>query len=307
MRRALLAVSENKWMRRNGPRLPFVRKAVRRFMPGERLDDALAAAEQLRGAGMGTVLTRLGESVTDPAEAAAVAAHYVDVLDQVPRRSLDVQISVKLTQLGLDIDGEQCHLHLRALVERAAAHRNFVWIDMEQHQYVDATLEQYRRVLVEFPNVGVCLQAYLHRTEKDLASLLPLGGGIRLVKGAYLEPASIAFPRKKDVDANYVALGKRMLAADARAARCQAVFGTHDPAMISTLQSFAAATGVPAAGYEFDLLYGIQPRIQRQLARTGHRIRVLVSYGDFWFPWYMRRLAERPANVWFVARSLFTG
>jgi proline dehydrogenase len=304
MRSALLAVSENRWMRRNGPRLPFVRRAVRRFMPGERLEDALQAAEQLRAAGMSTVFTRLGESITDRAEAAAVAEHYLNVLDQAAHRRLDAQISVKLTQLGLDIDKGLCLEHLRLLAARAAAHQTSVWIDMEQHQYVDMTLELYRAVLAEFPNTGVCLQAYLHRTPRDLESLIPLGGGVRLVKGAYLEPADVALPRKADVDAAFLTLARRMLAADARAAACQAVFGTHDPVIVQAIQQHAGRTGVPDRDYEFALLYGIQRGLQERLARAGSRIRVLIAYGDFWFPWYVRRLAERPANVWFVARSV---
>jgi proline dehydrogenase len=306
MRSVLLAVSENRWMRQKGPRLPFVRRAVRRFMPGETVEDALRAAEELRRLGMATVFTKLGENVTDAREADAVAAHYLDVLAKVPQRMLDCQISVKLTQLGLDIDKEQCFRHLRALTAEARQKGNVVWVDMEQHPYVDPTLELYRRVRAEFPNVGVCLQAYLHRTAADLDALVSLGGAVRLVKGAYLEPASVAIPRKADVDANYLALAKRMLAADARAAGFQSVFGTHDPVLIDSIQHHAGATGVPSDAYEFDLLYGIQRGVQERLARTGYRIRVLVAYGDFWFPWYMRRLAERPANVWFVARSMFS-
>lgn len=306
MRSALLAISENRWMRENGPRLPFVRRAVTRFMPGERLDDALAAAETLRPLGMSAVFTKLGENVTDGREATAVADHYLDVLQQIPRRNLDAQISVKLTQLGLDIDKEQCFRHLRALAERSHASGMFLWIDMEQHPYVDVTLELYRRTLAEFPNVGVCLQAYLFRTGKDLEELIPLGGGVRLVKGAYLEPPTVAYPQKVDVDANYLILARRMLAADARAANFQAVFGTHDPVLIEAIQQHAADTGVAKSAYEFDLLYGIQRGVQERLARSGYRMRVLIAYGDYWFPWYMRRLAERPANVWFVARSMLT-
>ncbi|MPY90903.1 MAG: hypothetical protein GEU99_23685 [Luteitalea sp.] len=192
----------------------------------------------------------------------------------------------------------------RALVERANPQGKRVWIDMEQHAYVDVTLELYRRVLARFPNVGVCLQAYLYRTADDVASLIPLGGGIRLVKGAYREPASIAYAQKADVDRSFVTLAKQMMAPEARAAGLRAVFGTHDDRMIQAIQSHASATGVGKDGFEFALLFGIQRAEQIRLAAERYHVRVLISYGDYWFPWYMRRLAERPANMWFVAKSL---
>lgn len=307
MRSVLLASSENRWLRHKAPRLGFVRKAVTRFMPGERIEDALGAAATLAPQGLATILTQLGENISDPSEADAVREHYLDVLARIAASSLDSQISIKLTQLGLDIDKERCFQNVRTLVERARTQNNsYVWIDMEQHTYVDATLDVYRRVLRELPNVGVCLQAYLYRTPKDLASLIPLGGGVRLVKGAYREPDSVAYPQKKDVDAQYVALAQEMLGPAARAAGFRAVFGTHDQAMIRAIRDHAAATGVPKEAFEFALLYGIARETQLQLARDQHRVRVLISYGEYWFPWYMRRLAERPANVWFVAKSVFS-
>ncbi len=306
MRTVLLAGSESRWLRHQAPRLKFVKKAVTRFMPGERVEDALAAAASLRPQGITAVLTHLGENVADAEEAALVARHYLDVLARIDAGGLDCQISVKLTQLGLDVDEEQCHAHLRALVEKAAALGNFVWIDMEQHPYVDRTLRLYRRVLAELPAVGVCLQAYLYRTAADLAALLPLGGGIRLVKGAYMEPADVAYPKKSDVDANYLALAKEMLGPAARASGLRAVFGTHDQRLIRAVREHADSGGVPREAYEFDLLFGIQRAEQLRLAQERCRIRVLISYGEYWFPWYMRRLAERPANVLFVARSMFS-
>jgi proline dehydrogenase len=175
---------------------------------------------------------------------------------------------------------------------------------MEQSRYVDATLELTRRMRAEHANIGVCLQAYLFRTAQDVERLLPSGAGIRLVKGAYREPAEIAFPHKRDVDANYLALARRLLADDARKAGVRAVFGTHDPRILRVMVDHAAAIGLPPRAAEFHLLYGIQRAQQQRLARAGHTVRVLVSYGSYWFPWYMRRLAERPANVLFVAKSL---
>jgi len=306
MRSVLLAGSESRWLRRQAPRLKFVRKAVTRFMPGERMEDALAAADGLRRQGITSVLTQLGENVSDAIEAARVSQQYVDVLAKVKASGLDCQISVKLTQLGLDVDEGRCYANLRTLAEQAAASGSAVWIDMEQHAYVDRTLALYRRAVAEFSNVGVCLQAYLYRTAADLASLVPLGGGIRLVKGAYREPADLAYPRKNDVDANFLRLAKELIAPAARASGLRAVFGTHDRRLIHAIQAHAGATGVPRDAFEFDLLFGIQRDEQKQLARDGYRIRVLVSYGEYWFPWYMRRLAERPANVLFVARSMFS-
>ena len=186
----------------------------------------------------------------------------------------------------------------------AKEHNTFVWIDMEQHAYVDATLQTYRRVLAEFPNVGVCLQAYLYRTGDDLRSLIPLGGGVRLVKGAYREGANVAYPKKRDVDDNFLALAKLMMGPDARAAGLRAVFGTHDTRLIKAIQRQLDATGQPRESVEFHLLYGIQRAEQVRLAREQYRARVLISYGEYWFPWYMRRLAERPANVLFAAKQI---
>jgi proline dehydrogenase len=177
---------------------------------------------------------------------------------------------------------------------------------MEQHTYVDATLEIYRRALSEFPNVGVCLQAYLYRTAGDLASLIPLGGGVRLVKGAYREPASVAYPKKRDVDRSFLALATLMLAADAGAAGLRAVFGTHDRRIIRDIERQIDGTPAMRGACEFHLLFGIQRAEQARLAREGYRVRVLISYGEQWFPWYMRRLAERPANVLFVMKSMFS-
>jgi proline dehydrogenase len=305
VRSLLLAASENRWMRANASRLPVFRRAVKRFMPGERLEDALDAAEVLRQDRIATILTRLGENVTELAETDAVAAHYIEAYDRIEQRHLDTQVSVKLTQLGLDIAPARCRDHVRRLAARAAQQGAMLWIDMEQHQYVDATLELYHAVLAEHRNVGVCLQAYLYRTDTDLQAIIEAGGGVRLVKGAYKEPATVAYPKKADVDASYLSLAKTMIDAEARANGFRAVFGTHDVTLIDAIQQHARATAVPPEGYEFALLYGIQRGVQQHLARDGYRLRVLISYGDYWFPWYMRRLAERPANVWFVARTMF--
>jgi proline dehydrogenase len=306
IRSVLLAGSESRWLRRQAPKLGFVRKAVSRFMPGEHLDDALAAARAVAPLGLGAILTKLGENVSDRAEADAVAAHYLDALERLKHEPIDALVSVKLTQLGLDIDQERCYEHLRRIVAASAEQGRYLYVDMEQHQYTDITLELYHRVLAEHRLVGVCLQAYLYRTPQDLKKIIAAGGAVRLVKGAYQEPATVAWPKKRDVDGSFLALAQHMIGMQARSNGCDAVFGTHDARLIDAVRAHAATTGVPKDGYEFSLLYGIGRAQQARLARARHRVRVLISYGDYWFPWYMRRLAERPANVWFVARTMFS-
>jgi proline dehydrogenase len=289
-RTALLKISDNTWLRANGTKLPFVRRAVSKFMPGESFDDMLIAAKTTRAEGIQAVFTRLGENVKDRSEADAVARHYLEGIDRIA----DLRIACELA-FG----------HLRALAARAQAAGSYLWIDMEQSPYVDVTLDLTRRLRAEFPGVGVCLQAYLFRTRQDVEDITSRGIGVRLVKGAYNEPASVAFPKKSDVDANYLALAQIMLAAGARAAGSRAVFGTHDLQLVEAIRRHAQSTGVKPSEYEFHMLYGIQKPAQLRLAGDGASLRVLIAYGDYWFPWYMRRLAERPANVWFVVKSLF--
>jgi len=306
LRTLLLAASDSPSLRRRAPQLPFIRKAVTRFMPGEALDDALHAAVELRKRGIGTVFTELGENVTVAAQADEATRHYEHALAKIKATGLDCHISVKLTQLGLDIDKERCYANLKSLAARAKEDDTIVWIDMEQHTYVDATLAIYRRALSEFSNVGVCLQAYLYRTGEDLKALIPLGGGVRLVKGAYREPADVAFPKKSDVDENFLALAKQMIGPEAHASGFRAVFGTHDTRLIKAIQHHIDTTGQARQAAEFHLLFGIQRGEQARLAREHYRVRVLISYGTQWFPWYMRRLAERPANVLFVVKSMLS-
>ena len=283
--------------------LPFVRRAVNRFMPGERMADALAASAELQRLGIGAVLTRLGENIRDVAAADETAQHYITVAREVRARSLDCHISVKLTQLGQDVDPQHCQANLLTLADETARDGVHLWIDMEQSSYVERTLDM-RRSLRAYPHAGVCLQAYLYRTADDLASIIPLGGGIRLVKGAYREPPAMAYPRKKDVDENYFRLAAQMLAATATGLR--PVFGTHDRELIDRIRRHAEASRISRDAYEFHLLFGIQRGEQVRLAQAGHRVKTLISYGEQWFPWYMRRLAERPANLMFVAKSIWS-
>jgi proline dehydrogenase len=305
MRKALLAASTNAWLRDRATKTAFVRRSVSRFMPGEQIDDALRAAAELKPQGITTILTKLGENLTRVEEAEQVTLHYLDVLDRIAAAGLDAQISIKPTQLGLDLDRSLCERNLDRVIERAGQRHNFVWIDMESSPYVDPTLELFRRTRAKTPRVGIALQAYLHRTAKDAEALVPLGAAIRIVKGAYLEPPDVAFPKKADVDENYYTLCTRLLAPDARRPGAILHIATHDVALIDRLASYIAQQNVPQSAYEFAMLYGIQRGQQARLAREGRRLRVLISYGEYWFPWYMRRLAERPANVWFVVRTMF--
>jgi proline dehydrogenase len=304
MRSLLLAASQNRWLRDHASHYKFVRRSVARFMPGETLDDALIAAETLRSKKIGTVFTHLGENINDRSEAQQVTDHYLEVLERILQKGLRTEISVKLTQLGLDLSPDLCYGNLRTIIARAPKDST-VWVDMEASNYVDGTLDLYRRALGEFPNVGVCLQAYLYRTKDDLAKLLPLRPSIRLVKGAYNEPPEIAFPHKADVDEDYFALGKEMLRAKKEKLCVRAAFGTHDVAMIRRLSEHAAKEGFSKADFEVQMLYGIQRGEQERLASEGCTSMVLVGYGTFWYPWFVRRLAERPANLWFVLRNVF--
>jgi len=305
MRKALLAVSTNPWLRDHATRSAVVRRAVARFMPGEHIEDALAAARELKQQGITTILTKLGENLTNVEEAEEVTLHYLDVLDRVAASGLDAHVSVKPTQLGLDLDPALCERNLDRLVARAEAHGNFLWIDMESSPYVDPTIALFKRTRARTARIGIALQAYLYRTAQDVESLVPLGAAIRVVKGAYLEPPAVAYPKKADVDENYFKLCTRLLAADARQAGGLLHIATHDMALVDRLSRYIAQHNVPAPAYEFAMLYGIQRGHQARLAREGKRLRVLISYGEFWFPWYMRRLAERPANIWFVVRTMF--
>lgn len=304
VRNLLLAGSESRWLRERAMRSPLVRRSVTRFMPGERMDDALDAARQLHTQGMPTILTHLGENITAAAEADAVAAHYLELLDRIRTAGLDTWISVKPTQLGLDLNLDICRRHLVRLAAHAANTGNMLWIDMESTPYLDRTVDLYRNLRAEFTNVGLALQAYLFRTPEILDTLIPLGAAIRVVKGAYREPPSLAFADKRQVDEQFYQLCTRLVAADAQAAGAFLAIGTHDSDLIARLQTHLAAHQVPRERYEFEMLFGIRRDLQVQLARAGARVRVLISYGEYWFPWYMRRLAERPANLWFVAKNL---
>ena len=302
-RAVLLRASRSRILADHVMRQGFAKRAVKKFMPGETLDDALDAAAALAADGLGTVVTHLGENLATLAEADAVRKHYLEVFAAIAKRKLPALPSVKPTQLGLDLSFDACLANLGALAEQADASGTMLWVDMEDSSYVDRTLDLYRKLKAKHRLVGLCLQSYLRRTPADLDTLLPLKPAIRLVKGAYAEPEHIAFPVKRDVDLAYYELGAKLLDA-AKNGGAFPVFGTHDIGLVGRLAARASQVGVADGKYEIHMLYGIRGADQRAFVAQGHTVRVLISYGSKWFPWYMRRLAERPANVWFVVKSL---
>lgn len=303
MRSLLLWCAQNAWLSTHVPRWGFARRAVRRFLPGEGFDAALRAAIGFKAQGIGSLFTRLGENVTDLAEATAVVEHYESVLAESAAAGIDFEISVKPTQLGLDIDAEAAYANLERLAGAAAKVSSFLWIDMEGSAYTERTLGLYKRLRKDHPRTGVCLQAYLHRTVVDMVELLPLEPAIRLVKGAYSEAPDRAFQAKKDVDANYLALSTLVLP-DVSRGKLRLVLGTHDVELVGRIARFAESLGLEHAKLEVNMLYGIRTDQLARLAAEGYRAKDLIAYGEAWYAWYLRRLAERPANVLFVARQL---
>lgn len=303
MRRVFLWAARNGWLKERLPRLGFMQRAVRRFMPGETMASAMDAAAPLQAAGIATLYTRLGENLASLAEADEVAAHYLAVLDEIAARGLTGEVSVKPTQLGLDHDEDATLAHLVRIAEHASSTGSYVWIDMEGSAYVEHTIRLYERLRAVQPRTGICLQAYLKRTADDISRLMPLDPAIRLVKGAYDEPEALAYRDKRRVDANYLGLAVRFLL-DGRDRPIRLGLGTHDVALIEQIAAQVAASGIGRDRFEVAMLYGIRAGEQFRLAREGYAVATLIAYGEHWYPWYMRRLAERPANVTFAIRSL---
>jgi proline dehydrogenase len=303
-RSLLLAAARSRALNDFALRSAFVKRATRTFMPGEHAEDALEAGDAIAASGRGLIFTQLGEAISSANAAAAVRDHYLWFFDQIRLRRLPAQVSVKPTQLGMDLSLAECERHLRALATKAEETGSALWLDMEDSSYVDRTLDLYVALKVNHPSIGIALQAYLYRTPGDLARLMPLKPMIRLVKGAYDEPRERAFAKKSDTDLAYYALATQMLDG-ARRDICAPVFGTHDLALIARIVELAQSSGVEKDKYQIHMLYGIRDSAQRRLVAEGHIVRTLVSYGAAWYRWYMRRLAERPANVLFVVKSLF--
>lgn len=272
-------------------------------MPGEMIEDALRAAKSFAAQGLPTTLTQLGENVTNPEEARAVTEQYLEALSRVAALGLDTEISVKPTHLGLDFDPELAYGNTERLAVRARDLGNWVWIDMEASPAVEGTIQIYRRLRASFETVGICLQAYLRRTGSDLEVLLGMGGSIRLVKGAYREPARLVVGKTAAIDESYFRLAMRALTGKRRARRL--ALATHDVKLLGRIEQAAKRAGVGRDAYEVQMLYGIRHADQFRLLREGYRVRTLIAYGSSWYPWYVRRLAERPANLFFVARNLF--
>jgi proline dehydrogenase len=298
MRSAILAAADNALVRRVVTRYGM-RLGARRFVAGQSADEFLPVARAANAQGFAVAATLLGESVRDRAETVAVTDEYCRLLRAFAEEGIDANVAFKLTHVGLDIDPELALENATRIVAVAAEHGNTVRFDMEQSQYVDRTLAIYRRVRERYANVGFVLQSYLYRSEGDLRALLPLAPNVRIVKGAYLEPPSLAFPKKRDVDENYMRLADLALSHEGYTA-----IATHDSKMIDSVERFTLAHGLAKRGrFEFQLLYGIATPLARSLVERGYRVRLSIPYGDYWFPYLMRRLAERPANLGFFLKN----
>jgi proline dehydrogenase len=300
LRSTLLKLSESKkfagWVTSNGT----TRVMARRFVAGETLDEAIAAARACNDAGMMVSLDHLGENVSTISDAQRSRDAYLDLFERIAAEKLHANVSCKLTQLGLDINTDFCEGLLRSIVERAAGFDNFLRVDMESSAYTQRTIDLVKRVRTRNPAVGTVIQSYLYRSETDVADLLSYGCRIRLCKGAYKEPEEVAFPKKADVDANYVRLMQLLLSSGFYHA-----IATHDPRMIAATIRYAAAKQISKDDFEFQMLYGVRTDLQRQLVKDGYRVRIYIPFGNDWFPYFMRRLAERPANVGFMLRNFF--
>jgi proline dehydrogenase len=300
LRSTLLKLSESQgfanWVTSNGT----TRRMARRFVAGETLDEAIAAARACNDAGMMASLDYLGENVATTADAQHSRDAYLEVFERIDREKLHANVSCKLTQLGLDVSVEFCEGLVLSVVERAVGYENFLRIDMEGSIYTQRTVELVKRVRARNPAIGTVIQSYLYRSEADVTDLLAYGCRIRLCKGAYKEPEDVAYPRKADVDANYVRLMQLLLSSGFYHG-----IATHDPRMIAATIRYAAAKQISKDDFEFQMLYGVRTDLQRRLVRDGFRVRVYIPYGRDWFPYFMRRLAERPANLGFLLRNFF--
>ncbi|HMG35991.1 MAG TPA: proline dehydrogenase family protein [Blastocatellia bacterium] len=302
MKSTLLYLSRSEGFKKFLTKFKAFNNVTRRFVAGEHLEEAIEAIRILNQNHTSASFDHLGESITSEGETRNEVDEYIRVLAAIRANSLDSNVSVKLTQLGLDISHDLCFENTRAIVKAAAEHHNFVRIDMEDSERTDATLEVFKRLRSEFNNVGIVIQAYLYRSERDVEDLLKIGARIRLCKGAYDELASVAFPQKRDTDENYVKLMKLLLASGIYHG-----LATHDEAIIETSRQFARERGITEDQFEFQMLYGVRRDLQEKLVRDGYRMRVYVPYGKYWYPYFMRRLAERPANVWFVMKNVIKG
>jgi proline dehydrogenase len=273
-------------------------------MPGERLESAIEVAQEFQKNNIFTVFTYLGENTKSLPEAEAVTEHYISCLESTAENNLDSHLSIKLTQIGLDLSIDETIINFIKIAQYAKRRDKIVWIDMEGSAYTQVTLDLFRKISEKVDNAGICLQAYLYRTVRDLKTISPLGPNVRLVKGAYRESYSIAYSRKADVDRNYVTLIEMMLEATLNDG-LKPVFATHDMRILNGLRQLAENFALNQKQFEIHMLYGIRSTEQKKLREEGYQIGVLISYGESWFPWYIRRLAERPANLSFVLKNIF--
>ena len=298
-RNLLLYLSEHPGAKKFVLSSKTARQLSRRFVAGEKLADALSAAAALNRAGMTATLDRLGEDVHTEAEARDAAAAYLGIFDRIREAGVNSNVSIKLTQLGLDLDSNLCRSSVAEIARRAERHGSFLRIDMEGSAHTERTLQLFREVRDHSPAVGIVIQSYLYRSESDVRDLLRAGARIRLCKGAYKEPREIAFPQKRQVNENFVKLMKMLLDSGLYHA-----IATHDPRMIDATTNYAAQQKIGRDRFEFQMLYGIRRDLQQQLVRDGYRMRIYIPYGTEWFPYFMRRLAERPANLFFVLKNI---
>ena len=282
---------------------PF-KKLTTRFVAGETIDNAVAAIRDLSAEGCTASFDHLNESVANASEAEAEVREYLQILRRIDETGINSNVSIKLTQFGLELDPELAYMNARMVVEDAARRGNFVRVDMEASNVTQPTIDVFKRLRAEFGlnDVGIVLQSYLRRTYADAQELVKLPARIRICKGAYNEPPEVAFPDKKDVDENYVRVMQLLLSSGIYHG-----IATHDPKMIAATIDFSGRQGIPKTAFEFQMLYGVRRDLQRQLAKDGYNMRVYVPYGKHWYPYFMRRLAERPANIWFVLKNLLKG
>ncbi len=307
LRNALIYLSHATWARNIVENLQISRTVARRFVAGESIDEVMAATRALNSRGMTVTLDYLGESVNDRGVAISARDEILRLLDRIEEDGLDANVSVKLSQLGLRIERGLALENLRLILMRASQFGNKVRIDMEESELVETTLDIYHRLQdqYEFQNVGIVIQSYLYRSEADVTQLIDEGAWVRLCKGAYAEPPDIAYPDKNDTDINYIKLVNMMLSEPAREKGVHLGIATHDEKMIMATKAYAAIHQINPDQYEFQMLYGIRRDLQQELIKDGYSVRIYVPYGTAWYPYFVRRLAERPANMWFFIRNLF--
>ena len=303
-RSALIYLSQREGLKEFAARFRLFKKLTTRFVAGETIDEAVAAIRQINGDGCTASFDHLNESVSSAAETVEEVQEYQHVLRAIDKTGISSNVSIKLTQFGLEIDSELAYRNARTVVEDAAQRRNFVRIDMEGSNVTQKTIDLFKRLRGEFGvnDVGIVIQSYLRRTFDDVQDLLKLPARIRLCKGAYNEPPEIAYPEKKDVDENYIRVMRVLLSSGVYHG-----MATHDPRMIDATIDFAQREGISKEAFEFQMLYGVRRDLQHRLAKDGYNMRVYVPYGKHWYPYFMRRLAERPANIWFVLKNLLKG